>query len=158
MLLAWRKIREALEQSVHFLLALLDMLAALVGDLKRFARTLARRFLDQSHVLEQGQGRIDYARARRIFAARKFLDGADEIITVARFVCDQLQQDEPKFAGLEHAAVPAPTPAPRPAFVAEVKVERTPTSMPTATAAHSDQGFGNIDLNSAARPAAIMPV
>src|SRR3546814_5249968 len=50
----------------------------------------------------------DDAGAWRIGAAGQFLDLADEVIAVARLVGDQLQQDEPQLAAVEHPA-PAAT-------------------------------------------------
>ena len=90
-------------------LGLVERLALLVDGL------LGRDFLDQAHVGEHRQRRIDHARARRIFAAGQFLDRADQIITVARFVGDQLEQHEPQFARAEH---PSPTARAQPAAAA----------------------------------------
>ena len=122
------EVAQPLEQRLDLLLALLEMRAAFVGDLERLARAFARRFLDQAHVLEQGQRRIDDARARRIFAAGQLLDRADQVVAVARLVGDQLEQHEPELAAFEHPAGCAgrgrAAPALRP--VAEVEVERAP--------------------------------
>src|SRR4051794_38470598 len=106
--LARSKVAKPLEQRLDFLRTLLEMAAALVGRLERLARALARRLLDQAHVLEQGQRRVDDAGARSIFAAGQLLDCADEVVAVARLVRDQLQQDQAKLARFEH---PAPSAA-----------------------------------------------
>ena len=41
------------------------------------------------------------------FALRQALDGADEVVAVARLVGDQLEQDQPQLARSKHAASPA---------------------------------------------------
>src|SRR5689334_24751657 len=124
------QVAQPLEQRFDLFLALGEMRFAFVGDLEGFARTLARRFLDQAHVLQQGQRRIDHARTRRIFAAGQLLDRADEVVAVPRLVGAEFQEDEAKFAALEHPARPASTTATALAFVAEVEVERTPITLP----------------------------
>ncbi len=47
------------------------------------------------------------AGARRIGAAGQFLDLADQVIAVTRFVGDQLQQHEPQLSVIEHPAAPS---------------------------------------------------
>src|SRR5258708_21516514 len=104
------------------------MLASFIGHLERLARAFDWSFLDQPHVLEQGERRIDDARARRIFAAGQALDRADEVVAVAWLIGDQLQKHEAKLAALEHPAAAAAAAMPAPAFrpVAEVELDRAP--------------------------------
>ena len=100
--------------------------AALVGRLIDLLGVLGLGLGDQPHVLEHGQGRIDDARARRIFAAGHLLDRADQLIAVARLVGDQLKQHEAKLAALEHplaVAAAAPPPAAPTCAVVEVEIE-----------------------------------
>ena len=111
------ELRQTFDQRVDLVGPLFEMAAAFVGDLERLARAFDRGLLDQSHVLEQRQRRIDHARTRRIFAAGQLLDRADEVVAVARLVGDQLQQHEPELAAFEHpprATAAATTAAPRP--------------------------------------------
>src|SRR5436309_2415151 len=69
-------------------------------------------FLDKAHLVEQGDRWIDDAGAGRVGAAGHRLDLADQIIAMARFVGDQLEEDEPQFAAVEHApAASAAAPA-----------------------------------------------
>src|SRR6478672_3227909 len=132
------------------------MRPALAGRLERLARPLACGFLDQPHVLEQSEGRIDDAGARRIFAASQFLDRADEVVSVARFISDELQQHEPELAAFEHApCTPAASAAAAKSLVADVEVERSPMAAPAAAAAHRHQAFRQIDLDMPARAAAL---
>ena len=86
---------------------------AFLGHGKRLARSLGRLFLDQPHVGQHRQRRIDHPRARRIIAAGELLDRADQIIAVARLVGDQLQQDQSKLARSEHPPAPARPARPR---------------------------------------------
>src|SRR3546814_19491589 len=46
--------------------------------------------------------RFPYTTLFRSGAAGQFLDPADQVIAVARFVGDQLEQHEPQFATVEH--------------------------------------------------------
>src|SRR5690348_7060929 len=109
------------------------MCTARVSDLIRLARALAARLLDEAHLLEHRQRRIDDARARRIAAAGQFLDRADEVVAVPRLLRNQLQEHQSQLAGFEHPPRPAAAAA-APALVAEVEVERTPVPAPPARA------------------------
>ena len=61
---------EPLEQRLDLFLLLGEMVLAVGGDLEGLARPLGLHLVDQAHILEHGQRRIDDARARRIFAMR----------------------------------------------------------------------------------------
>src|SRR3954454_21644037 len=157
--LARRQVLQALEQRLDLFGPLFEMLAPLVSHLERLVAAVARRFLDQAHVLEQGQGRIDHAGAGRILAAGQVLDRADEVVTVARLVGDQLEQDEPKLARFEHAsaaASPPAAPCSRRVTVSEIEAEWSPATLPSATAAHGEQRFRKIDLDAPAWSATVM--
>src|SRR5207244_5859919 len=93
---------EPLEQPGDLVRLFGEMGLALLRDLEGLARAFALRLLDQAHVLQHGEGRIDYAGARRIGAVGQLLDRADQIVAVARLIGDELQEDEPKLAGIEH--------------------------------------------------------
>src|SRR5690606_38956452 len=90
------------------------------------------------------QRRVNDPRTRRIGAAGQFLDGADEIIAVARRRLDQLEQHQPQFASIKHA------PAAHDALhrfvddavdrIAEIHVERI-ESAPTAPAPGAGPGL-----------------
>src|SRR3954452_9098811 len=58
------EIGQSLEQGIDLVCPLLEVLAPIVGRLERLARTLDRRLLDQAHVLQQGQCRINHPGAR----------------------------------------------------------------------------------------------
>ncbi|KAG6383675.1 hypothetical protein SASPL_156560 [Salvia splendens] len=72
----------------HHRLDLRRLLGDMGDPLRRrgeaLARALARLLLDQAHLAEHGEGRIDEAGARRIGAAGQLLDRLDEFIAVAR--------------------------------------------------------------------------
>src|SRR5687768_6802806 len=109
------------------------MRAALASDLEGLARPFARGLFDEAHVLQQGEGGIDDAGARRIFAAGQVLDRTDEVVAVTRLVSDQLQENEPKLSGFEHApAPPAPAAAAAETTVIELEVEGPPAARPAA--------------------------
>src|SRR5947209_10680290 len=130
------------------------MSATLVGDLERLSRPLARSFVDQPHVLEQRQRRIDHARAGGIFAVGQILDRSDEVVAVTRFVGDELEQDQPQLATLEHPSrAPAAPAAPAIRAVAEIELEGAPMALPAAPSAHRHQSIRYIDLDPAARAA-----
>ncbi|GAA4748247.1 hypothetical protein GCM10023264_12800 [Sphingomonas daechungensis] len=75
---------------------------------------------------------------------------------MARLVGDQLQEDKPKLAGLEHAPASASAAvATAKSIVVEFKVEGSPTAR---TAAHGDQALRQIDLEAASRVAPVMSV
>ena len=76
---------------------------ALVGDGVELLVALGRRG-DVAGLLEEGQRRIDDARARRIEALRLFLDGLDQVVAVARLLLDEVQRDQPQVAAGQHAA------------------------------------------------------
>src|SRR5436305_9066830 len=79
-----------------------------IGDCVELLGTLSLLLLDQAHILEHDQRRIDDAGARGIGAAGALLDVADQVIAVTRLLLDQLEQDEPELAAIEHtAAAPA---------------------------------------------------
>src|SRR5262245_1974014 len=63
-------------------------------------------------LFEQRQRWIDSPRARRIGAAESLLDGADQVIAMARLLRDQRKQHQPQIAIAEH---PAPSAAKEPA-------------------------------------------
>src|SRR5690606_37591840 len=100
---------QPLEQRRNLAATLVEMGAARLGDREGLARATRTRLGDQVHVLEHGERRVDHPRARRIGAFGQRLDGADEIVAVARLVGDQLQEDEAEFAAVEHPAAPAAT-------------------------------------------------
>src|SRR6476646_8862661 len=82
-------VAKSLDQALDLAGALLEMGTTFVGNLEWLALPLARRFLDQPHILKEGQRRVNDAGAWRIFAASQFLDGADEVVTVPRLVRDE---------------------------------------------------------------------
>jgi putative ATPase len=107
-----------------------------MGDRKEFSRALILRLLDQRHIGEQGQRRINHPRAWRIGPAGPVLNLADQIIAVARRFLDQLEQDEPQFTRIEHPASTAPLPAfppttPAMATVTQHRVQ-TPVGSPAS--------------------------
>src|SRR5206468_2874231 len=99
------------------------------------------------------QRRIHNPRARCVFAAGQLLDRADEVIAVAWFVRDQLEQDESKLAASKHAAAVA---AAALRFITEVKMERTPPALPPGPAPHGVQAFREVELETAAWAAPVM--
>src|SRR4030095_9242125 len=112
-----------LNQLIDLVRIFIEVGAAFLRRLIDFLAVLRLLFRDQAHVLEQGQGRVDHAGARRIFAAGHFLDRLDELIAMARLIDDQLEQYQAELATFENplllaAAAPpppaAPPPAPRP--------------------------------------------
>ena len=142
---------EAGEQSLDLLLILGKVGAALFGRGKRLARPALARFLDQAHVLEHGECRIDDPRARRIDAVRQFLDRADQIVAVAWLVSDELEKDQAKLAGVEHpAAPPVARPAAPIAPVTAAEAVTTAPAMPAAAHAHGEDRLGELEP---ARPA-----
>ena len=147
---------QPLQQLVGLFRIFFEMRAAGVSDLVRLARTFARCLFDQAHFLKHRQRRVNDARTWRIAATGQLLDGANEVITVPWLLRDQLEQHEPQFAGFEHPARSAAPPAP--AFVAEVEVERSPIPLPAAPSAHGHQSFRQIDFETAARAASVMPM
>src|SRR6185312_9057935 len=76
-------------------------------DREGFAGAVRRSLFDVAHLVQHGQRRIDDAGARRVDAAAQFLDGADQVVAVARLVGDQLEQDQPQLAGVEDPTAPA---------------------------------------------------
>src|SRR5690606_30549937 len=56
-----------------------------------------------AHLLEQGQGGIDRTRAGGVGAVEHVLDGADQLVAVARLLLDQGQQHQFEVAVAEHA-------------------------------------------------------
>src|SRR5207247_1930385 len=95
---------EACEQRLDLFLALSEMRLAGIGDRVELLCAFRLLLLDQPHILEHGERRIDDAGARGIGAAGALLDVADQVIAVARLLLDQLEQDEPELAAVEHAA------------------------------------------------------
>src|SRR5690606_17199070 len=70
-----------------------------------------------AHLLEQGECGIDRARTGGIGALEHVLDGADQLVAVARLLCDQGQQHQLEVAVAEHAS------GTRPAAVAAPEAE-----------------------------------
>jgi len=155
--LVGREVSEPLEQGLDLVRALLEMLAALVRGLEGFARTLDRRFLNQAHVLEQRQRRVNDTRTRRIFAAGQLFDRPDEIVAVARLVGDQFQKHQAKLAALEHPPAAPASPASPLGTIAKVEVKWPPMPLPAAPPAHRHHRLGKVDLEMSAWPATMMP-
>ena len=63
-------------------------------------------------LFEQRQRRIDRPGARSIGAAEFLLDGADQVIAVARLLGDEGQENQPQVAVAEHPPAPSPEAAP----------------------------------------------
>src|SRR5690606_4159170 len=55
-------------------------------------------------LLEEGEGRIDHAGARRIDARGLLLDGLDQIVAVARLLLDEIERDQAQIARGDHPA------------------------------------------------------
>src|SRR6478752_4390620 len=128
---------EPFEQRFDLVGFFLEMCAAFRGGLERFAPGLALPFLDQVHVLQQGQGRVDDSGTWRIVSAGHLLDRPNQVVAVARLVGDQLEQDESQLAAFEHPPAPAAMSAAAPAAVfPEFKMESARTETETARAAH----------------------
>jgi hypothetical protein len=83
---------------LHLLGPLGEMRLALRRDREGLAGPLGGGLLDQPHVLQHGQGRVDDSGARRVAAVGELLDGADEVVAVPRLIGDQLQKNEAKLA------------------------------------------------------------
>jgi hypothetical protein len=73
---------------------------------------------------------------------------------VSRLVGDELEKHEAKLARFEHPTAPAAS-APAVASV-DVEMEWPPIALPAPSTTHCEQAFGNVDLNSAPRAAAMM--
>src|SRR5690606_9863044 len=70
---------------------------------------------DQGLVGQHRERRIDHAGAGRIVPARTLLDSLDEVVTVARLLGDELEQDKPQLLAAElPAAAPATASSARP--------------------------------------------
>src|SRR5687768_8662464 len=127
---------QADEQGVDLLRMLLEMRLAVAGGGEGLARAFALRLLDQPHVLEHRESRVDDPRAGRIGAVADLLDRANQVVAVARLIGDQLKQQQPKFVAREHPAatapaaaaavapVAAPVPALAPAAAALAEIDR----------------------------------
>src|SRR4051812_36374195 len=142
-LLTRRDILQPRDQLFRLLCILFEIRSAGFGNLEWLARTFACRFLDQAHILQERERRIDDPGARRVFAARKLLNGTDKIIAMARLFRNQAQQNEPKLAAFEHAtAPPTAAAAAAPSFRAlNIKVKWSPVPMPAATAPHGHKSL-----------------
>ena len=81
-----------------------------------------------AHVGQHGEGGIDHARAGRIGAGGQVLDGADQVIAVARLVGQQLEQHQAQFGGLEHAPAAPPALLAAPAAMAEEAAGTAPAA------------------------------
>src|SRR6185503_6561154 len=137
------QVLQPLEQRVDLFRLLAEMLLALGGQGEDLARSLALGFLDQAHVLEHGESRIDDARARRVGAVGHLLDRADEVVAVARLVGDQLQQHQPQFARFEHPPAPALAAPAAPVRTPAIAPAAAPAA-PVAAKAHGEDA-GNVD-------------
>ena len=62
--------------------------------------------------LQQGEGRIDHARAGAVGAAELVLDGLDQLVAMARLLRDQRQDDVAQVALVEYPAAPVSAFAP----------------------------------------------
>ncbi len=116
-----------------------ELRRACVGHREQLLGTLGLARLDQPHIVEQGERRIDHPRARRIGTPGQLFDLTDQIIAVARFVGDQLEQDEPQLAAVEH---PPPARAASPAITAfsataSVIATTTEAAMPETATHHA---------------------
>src|SRR5262249_58640028 len=58
-----------------------------------------------AELFQQGQGRVDDARAGAVHASEFFLDRLHQLVTVARFFGDQLQQHIAQVAVIEDTAM-----------------------------------------------------
>lgn len=120
---------------------------AFPGHLVGLAGPLFGRGRDQARFFHVGQRRIDHARARRIVAARKRLDLADQFIAVTRRLDDQREQQDLQFRLIEQALA-ASTAHPATAG-AETAPEAAAKSF-TATAATASTTAGEAALEIAA--------
>src|SRR4051812_34844953 len=154
LLILFAKAGEAGDQRVDLVLALGEMRLALGRDGEGLARALGRLLLDQPHVLEHGEGRVDDSRARRIGAPGHLLDRADEVVAVARLVRDQLEEDEPELARIEHAPRASAAAAPAPAAAAPIAPVAGAEAVPAARAhAHRENPCRNVEAAGAAASA-----
>lgn len=144
---------EPFEQRFNFLSFFLQMGTAFPGCLERLAARLALPFLDQSHVLEQSERRINDSRAWRVVAAGQLLDRPDKIVTVSRLVGDQLEQDESQLATFEHPSAPATmtaAAAAAAAFVPEFEVESARAETESARSAYRENSGKSVFRTTAA--------
>src|SRR5262249_47380428 len=98
------ELRQARKQRLDLFLLRGELGGAGLGDREWLARPLRRRLLDLSHVLQQGQGRVDHAGARHVAAAAQLFDGPDQLVAMTRLVSDQLEQHQAQLARVEHPA------------------------------------------------------
>jgi hypothetical protein len=84
-----------------------EIAAALIGDRVDLLALLLRRG-DVAEVLQHLQRRVDRARARPVVTAHAIFEGADDVVSVARLVLEQLEDDDPQVATPEESlALPA---------------------------------------------------
>src|SRR5690606_10506892 len=100
-----------LEQRFDFVRLLGQFGPSRLGCGKGLARAVVAAFLDHAFVGEKLERRIDRTGAGRIGAAGQFLDRLDQLVAMARFVREQLQQGEAQLAMAEHPPPPMPSPA-----------------------------------------------
>ncbi len=111
---------------------ILQRLASRLGDREQLLAAFGRGRFDLAHVLEQAEDRVDRARARRIGAADQLLDRFDQLVTVARLLADQPQQQRAQIARTEKAS--AATAAELLAAAAPATFEQAvPAAMPAET-------------------------
>src|SRR5690606_4145155 len=78
----------------HALVVGSQYLLALCRDRELAALPAAVLLSDQALVGEHRQRRVDHARARRILTARTLLDRLDQVVAMARFLRDELEQQQ----------------------------------------------------------------
>jgi hypothetical protein len=84
-------------------------------------------------IFEQGQRRIDDAGARAVGAADLLLDGADDVVAMARLFRNQLQHDKAEVALIEDAP-PAAASAAMAVLGAFGKMAMRPSGFPVVAA------------------------
>ena len=121
------------DQRVGFLVPPGQLDFTLGGNRKSLARAGVGLFRDHTLVEQQAERGIDHAGTGRVIAPGQLLDSLDQLIPMAGFIADQLEQKQPQLAACEHPPTWAP-PSAATATWAAFAVAEAPFPRAAATA------------------------
>ena len=96
----------ASEKGIHGGAVSFEVSPAFRGDRMQLLRTVAGADRHMAEFLEQGQRRINDAWTWTVGAADLFFDRLDDLVTVPRFLGDEMENDQAKVAMSEEAPEP----------------------------------------------------
>src|SRR5450830_177477 len=120
---------QALEHDIQHFLVLVQKIYAFRSDAIQLLAAVFGFHGRIAQLFQQGQRRVNHARARAVIAADQLLDRFDDFIAMARLVLQQMQNHQAQAALLEHARTASAFPAATTLFKQAAAVMRSFVTM-----------------------------